>query len=218
MAIDLTNLTQTDLLQTRERHAPRAVLTRSRLRRQMDAGAFRFGDGTHVHFVKYVRWLVTEHDRPRATPIDYAEAKKRQAERNRAATKASQDIHPIPEIEDYDRRRATSDSFRLFCETYFPRAFYRAWSDDHLKVLAKIERAVKEGGLFAFAMPRGSGKTTLARLSALWAVLVGYRPFVCLSAGLTSGRRTCSSRSRSTSSRTRGSWPTTPRRSIPAVP
>ena len=50
-------------------------------------------------------------------------------------------------------------------------------------MIAKIERAVKEGGLFAFAMPRGSGKTTVARLSGLWAVLAGYRPFVCLIGG-----------------------------------
>ena len=50
-------------------------------------------------------------------------------------------------------------------------------------MLAKIEKAVREGGLFAFAMPRGSGKTALARCAALWAILYGYRPFVCLIAG-----------------------------------
>jgi len=33
---------------------------------------------------------------------------------------------------------------------------------------------------FAFAMPRGSGKTALARCAALWAILYGYRPFVCV--------------------------------------
>jgi hypothetical protein len=46
--------------------------------------------------------------------------------------------------------------------------------------MAKIERAVLEGGLFAFAMPRGSGKTTLARAAGLWAVLYGHREYVCL--------------------------------------
>ena len=136
-----------------------------------------------IDLVRYVRWLAQELDKPRATKVDYLEQRKRQAQRNRAATKASQDIYPIPEIVDVDRRRATSESFRLFCETYFPPAFTRAWSEDHLRVIAKIEKAVKDGGLFAFAMPRGSGKTTLARLSALWAVLVGYRPFVCLIGG-----------------------------------
>ena len=183
MAIDVTRLTQTDLLQVVNATGLGLVLDRSRLRRQMDGAAFRVGDGRHIHLVRYVAWLARELDRPRPKPADYLEAKRRQAERNRTATKAAQDIFPIPEIEDYDRRLATSDSLRLFCETYFPRAFYRAWSDDHLMVIAKIERAVKDGGLFAFAMPRGSGKTTLARLSALWAVLVGYRPFVCLIGG-----------------------------------
>jgi hypothetical protein len=180
MAIDLTNLSQTDLLQLVNATPLGAVLTRSRLRRQMDAAALRFGDGTYIHFVRYVRWLAQEAHRPRSKPLDYAEARKRQAERNRAATKASQDIAPIPEVEDYERRKRCGESFRLFCETYFPKAFYRAWSDDHLRVIAKIEKAVREGGMFAFAMPRGSGKTTLARLAALWAVLYGSRPFVCL--------------------------------------
>jgi len=180
MAIDPAKLTQSELLQLVNATPLGVVLTRSRLRRQMDAGALRFGDGTHIHLVRYVRWLVGQLDKPRPMKMDYAEAKRRQAERNRAATKASQDIHPVPEVEDYPRRQQCAESFRLFCETYFASAFHRAWSDDHLRVIGKIERAVREGGLFAFAMPRGSGKTTLARCSALWAILYGYRPFVCL--------------------------------------
>lgn len=183
MPIDVTSLSQTELLQIVNATPLGTVLDRSRLRRQMDKAAFRVGDGHRIHLVRYVAWLAREIDRPRPKPVDYVEARRRQAEKNRAGTKAAQDIFPIPEVEDFDRRQATSASLRLFCETYFPRAFYRAWSPDHLKVLAKIERAVKDGGLFAFAMPRGSGKTTLARLSALWAVLVGYRPFVCLIGG-----------------------------------
>jgi len=180
MAIDPTKLTQSELLQVVNATPQGETLTRSRLRRQMDAAALRFGDGTHVHLVRYVRWLVDEMERPRPAKVDYAEARRRQAEKNRAATKSIQDIAPIPEIEDYPRRKACGASFRLFCETYFPVAFHRPWSDDHLRVIAKIEKAVREGGLFAFAMPRGSGKTTLARCASLWAILYGYRPFVCL--------------------------------------
>ncbi|HRX83844.1 MAG TPA: hypothetical protein P5572_02360, partial [Phycisphaerae bacterium] len=180
MAINPAKLSQTQLLQMVNATPLGPVLTRSRLRRQMDAGAFRFGDGTHIHLVRYVGWLFHELHRPRQPKTDYAEARRRQAERNRSATKASQDIHPIPEIEDYPRRLASGESLRLFCETYFPAAFYRRWSDDHLRVIGRLERAVREGGLFAFAMPRGSGKTTLARCAALWAVLYSFRPFVCL--------------------------------------
>ena len=180
MAIDPANLTQSELLQLVNSTPLGVVLTRPRLRRQMDAGALRFGDGSHIHLVRYARWLALELEKPRPVKVDYVEARRRQAQKNRAATKASQDIFPIPEIADYPRRQACGESFRLFCETYFREAFSRPWSDDHLRVIAKIEKAVRENGLFAFAMPRGSGKTTLARCAALWAVLYGYRPFVCL--------------------------------------
>ena len=46
--------------------------------------------------------------------------------------------------------------------------------------IAKIEQAVLEGGLFAMAMPRGSGKTTLCETACLWALLYGHREFVTL--------------------------------------
>ncbi|MDW8265312.1 MAG: hypothetical protein RMJ52_08260 [Gemmataceae bacterium] len=58
--------------------------------------------------------------------------------------------------------------------------FHLPWSQDHLKVIAKIEQAVLRGGLFAMAMPRGSGKTTICECACIWAVLYGHREFVCL--------------------------------------
>jgi len=54
------------------------------------------------------------------------------------------------------------------------------FSADHLKVIVKIETAVLRGGLFAMAMPRGSGKTTLCETACLWAMTGGYHPFVYL--------------------------------------
>ncbi len=158
MAIELAKLTQGELLQIVNATPLGTVLTRSRLRRQMDAGAFRFGDGTHVHLVRYVRWLVGEVEKPSPPKVDYVEAKRKQAQRNRAATKAAQDIFPIPEIVDYARRKAAGDSFRLFCTTYFPSAFWRPWSQDHLRVIAKIENAVREGGLLPSPCPAGRAR------------------------------------------------------------
>ena len=71
-------------------------------------------------------------------------------------------------------------NFKLFCESYFPANFSLEWSTDHLKVIAKIETAVLHGGLFAMAMPRGSGKSTLTEGAALWSMLYGHREFVFL--------------------------------------
>ena len=170
MGIELSKLSPSELMHILNATPQGEVLTRARLRRQMDAGALKFGDGTHIHLVRYVRWLVQEVERPKAVKIDYVESRRRKAQRERAATKSAQDIFPVPEIVDYDRRKAAGESFRLFCTTYFPGAFWRPWSQDHLRVIGKIETAVREGGLFAFAMPRGSGKTALARCAAMWAI------------------------------------------------
>lgn len=80
------------------------------------------------------------------------------------------DIGSIPPIANVERRASCADSLRLFCETYNPDAFSLGWSADHLRVIARIEEAVMYGALYALAMPRGSGKTTIARTAALWAI------------------------------------------------
>ena len=93
---------------------------------------------------------------------------------------SGRDIGELPLVVDSARREAAERDFRLFCENYFPQTFHLGWSDDHLKVISQIEESVLSGGLFATAMPRGSGKTTLAETACIWAVLYGHRAFVCL--------------------------------------
>ena len=102
------------------------------------------------------------------------------AKRNRNASKAGREIGPIPPPKDTARRDACRTDFRLFCEIYLPESFGLAWSDDHLKSIARIEAAVLRGELFAFAMPRGSGKTTLAESACVWCLVYGHRPFLVL--------------------------------------
>mgnify|MGYP001559411872 CR=1 FL=1 len=100
--------------------------------------------------------------------------------RRRESTAAVQDIGDIPAVADSARRAAATASFRVYCETYFPNTFSKPFSPDHLKVIAKIETAVLTGGLFAVAMPRGAGKTSLAERACLWAIMIGAHSFVCL--------------------------------------
>ena len=47
-------------------------------------------------------------------------------------------------------------------------------------VIAKLELAVLEGGLFAMAMPRAAGKTSISETACLWALVYGHREFVAL--------------------------------------
>lgn len=97
------------------------------------------------------------------------------ASRERSLQK--RDIGPIPPIANLRRRNECKKSLRLFCETYNPEPFYLEWSPDHLRVIQAIERSVKGGYLQAFAMPRGSGKTTLCRMAILWAASYALTPY-----------------------------------------
>ena len=86
----------------------------------------------------------------------------------------------MPPVEDAGRKEACRLNFRLFCETYFPEVYALNWSDDHLRAISKIEQAVLKGGLFALAMSRGSGKSSLTETAAIWAMLYGHREFVVI--------------------------------------
>lgn len=110
----------------------------------------------------------------------YQEHTGKMADRSAERSYIGRDIGPIPAVVDPARKAAAERDFRLFCESYFPNLFTLAWSDDHLKVIERIETAVLRGSLFAMAMPRGSGKTTLSFVVCLWAMLYGHRQFVFL--------------------------------------
>lgn len=110
----------------------------------------------------------------------YADAKERAKARSAAITLAGQDIAPLPRVGDVVRRARADRDFKFFCETYFPHLFTLAWSQDHLRVIAKIERVVRYHETLAVAMPRGSGKTTMCLVSVLWAVFSGQHEFVFL--------------------------------------
>ncbi len=143
-------------------------------------------DPNRVDLFRYTAWLsATRHEglQREAEAEDaagYDAYRERKAREARALSLSGRDIGPLPDVADPARRRSCAHDFRAFCERYFPGTFHLEWSPDHLRVIAKIERAVLEGGLFAMAMPRGSGKTSLCETACLWAMLYGHRDFVAL--------------------------------------
>ncbi len=158
-------------------------LTESQLRRHRNRAGYSISDPSNpqsVDLFRYAAWLTLEYAKPKSGPLSYDEQKARQAERNAEAVRSAQDIGEIPLVVDPDRKARCIASFRAFCETYFAEVFYLPWSADHRTVISKIEKAVRTGGLFAMAMPRGSGKTVLCQAAVLWAALIGAAPFVCL--------------------------------------
>jgi hypothetical protein len=81
---------------------------------------------------------------------------------------------------DVARKNRGLDSLESFALDYFPRRFYLPFSADHRKVIERLERCTNDGGLFCCAMPRGTGKSALAEVAVLRAVLYGLRRFVLL--------------------------------------
>jgi len=166
------------------------VISERQLHRHRTRAGFRVaadGDAGKVDLFRYVAWLVTtRHEaltEAARTPeglTGYEAMKERARLRNAMLSLSGRDIGDLPAVADPARRARAAKDFRYFCETYFGQTFHLKWSDDHLKVIAKIEQAVLEGGLFAMAMPRGSGKTSLCEVACLWALLYGHREFVAL--------------------------------------
>jgi hypothetical protein len=107
----------------------------------------------------------------------YGEYKDRQAEISRQRSAAGRDIGTIPPIKNIRRRSKTKKNLKLFCQTYNPEAFYLPWSSDQNRSIARIEEAAINGALYAFAEPRGSGKTTRVRMAALWAIAHNWRRY-----------------------------------------
>ncbi|MDD4818265.1 MAG: phage terminase large subunit family protein [Victivallaceae bacterium] len=159
------------------------VLNERQLRRHRERAGFRITDdgGQTVSLFKYAAWLRQQiqirEDNPAQT---YEEKKNAVRNRNIALALAGRDIGELPPVVNQERKAACEKDFRLFCESYFPEAFTLEWSPDHLKAIHRIETAVLHGGLFALAMPRGSGKSSLSETAAIWAMLYGHREFVTL--------------------------------------
>jgi len=128
--------------------------------RHLNRAAYKIGDGRKIDLLRYAAWLFHtrfgDQPAPGSGLGDYEAMKDAANQRNRSLSESVRDIAaegwvhaPVnPQRKDTCRR-----SFRLFCEMYFPQTFHLAWSQDHLKVIAKIEKAVLEGGLFAMAKP-----------------------------------------------------------------
>ncbi|GJQ30446.1 MAG: hypothetical protein HBSAPP03_23300 [Phycisphaerae bacterium] len=190
MAIDPRKLKPGELARLLNSTPLGEVVSERQLHRHRTRAGFRVasdGDAGKVDLFRYVAWLVTtrhealvEAARQPEGLTGYEAMKERARLRNAMLSLSGRDIGDLPLVADPARRERAARDFRFFCETYFLQTFHLKWSDDHLKVIAKIEQAVLEGGLFAMAMPRGSGKTSLCEVACLWAMLYGHRDFVAL--------------------------------------
>lgn len=102
------------------------------------------------------------------------------AQHERQEYEKSRDIGEIPEVQNPERRERCSTSLKLFIEEYFrsDEKFNLPWASFHLETIRKMEASIINGGLFALALPRGSGKSSLSERAIIWAILYGYRHYI----------------------------------------
>lgn len=189
--MDLKNVAPAALVRLLNSTPLGEVITERRLYRHRQLAGLRIGSDKGIHLAAYGRWLaarLAQQDReapavaeaPNNAALQYEQHRKRAAARQATIAEAGQEIGPPPPVKDPKRREQCRRDFGLFALTYFKAVFYLGFSDDHLRAIKKIEQAVLEGRLFAFAMPRGSGKTSLSLVAVIWAALYGQHRFICL--------------------------------------
>src|SRR5262245_52159128 len=88
--------------------------------------------------------------------------RERQRRYNAAAAATEREIGPLPKVRNPKRKAAAKASLRVFLETYLARRFPLAWSSFHRDLISVLETCILRGGQHAYALPRGSGKTSIA--------------------------------------------------------
>ena len=111
-----------------------------------------------------------------------AEANRKAAlERSRARTRAGSDIGEVPKCANPERRAACEHDLERFLVTYFPFSTGMSpFSDDHRRVIARIQGCLIGGGRFCNAVYRGFAKSTISENALIWATLYGHRKFVAI--------------------------------------
>lgn len=109
-------------------------------------------------------------------PTDIYERQKRYERKVHAR---AADIGDIPPVKNPPRRAGGERDLLFFLVTYFPASTgQKPFSDDHKRMIARIQRCALEGGLFLNLFPRGFAKTTIGENSAIWVALYGHRRFI----------------------------------------
>ncbi len=86
--------------------------------------------------------------------------------------------HSEPEDKILKKRKKLEADIVKWLRFFGGDAFNLPFSPAHLNIIEKLYTAMKKGGLFALAMPRGHGKSTITKWAALYALLTGIRKYV----------------------------------------
>jgi hypothetical protein len=141
------------------------VVSRDRIYRQRDKAGLRIGDGERIDIVRYAAWLLWEWrgwcEKQQEASLSRSDRHRvDEAMRLRAKRESIRNIGPVPRIKDIARREACRKDLAKFLMTYAPEG-KNPYSEDHLRVIKRIENAIFHGGRFVEAVYRGFGKSTI---------------------------------------------------------
>lgn len=97
-----------------------------------------------------------------------------------AKTAAAQEIGPLPDVANPQRRERCAADNLLFAETYFRPTFYLPWAPYQQSMMDRFQYVIQNGGREVHAVRRGGLKSTCARVSSLWGTVNGYSNFTVL--------------------------------------
>lgn len=107
--------------------------------------------------------------------------RQRQAQLEREIHAAIAEIGPLPKVKNPRRKKKCRDSLLAFLTTYFPESTSKhPFSDDHQRVIQRLQYLAEHGGRFAQVVYRGFAKSTIAELATLWVLMTGRRKFAAL--------------------------------------
>lgn len=107
--------------------------------------------------------------------------RERMAKRMREQSASAAEIGPIDPPANPYRRETARYNLHHFLVTYFPSSTgLKPFSEDHLRVINRVQKCALEGGRFVEAIYRGFAKSTILENSILWIMLYGHRQFPVL--------------------------------------
>jgi hypothetical protein len=112
-----------------------------------------------------------------AAAVEYAEKRRDQIKKiQQAQRSAANEIGDLLPVADPARKAACERDLFAYLQLYFPASTgLSPFSDDHKRVIARIQDCIFGGGRFAELVYRGFAKTTIAQNTATWALSYGHR-------------------------------------------
>ncbi len=83
-----------------------------------------------------------------------------------------------PSKKSLERRRRLEPHLHKWLRYYMPDTFPDRWGTEHRQCCTTLQQCIEEGGSFALAMPRGSGKSSIGKGACVYAPLTGKRSYI----------------------------------------